>query len=326
VIARAAALTLLFATSACDHEPKPAPRPAVAEEGAAEQSPVQAKPALFRGPRVLRSSGGVTSNGKIGTDIRAESGQVFELAALAELVLEFASGAQVVVTGPALLAVSERSDQGLLAHHGLLRVELPPGASKPGPPFWVASPAMRVEIPRAARFALRVAEGGHARLAIVSGRITVDPPSPPPEGPVRVDFDAGRELAAAPLGTLEESPGPATLEAAMALLAAPSNGAVVVGRGELEQRLRVPFRVELERFAASSTEAQALDDKHRALVASQDPAAPAVLREIAEKAAQTFRSRLAFEAALARLEASRLSMAPPRSRDPELVRAESLLR
>ncbi len=322
---RAAALTLLC-VAACEHEPKPLPKAAVAQEKAIEQVTALPKEPPFRGPRVLRASQGVTSNGNLVPEERGEPGQVFGLAAGQELELELASGAQVEVTGPALIAISARSEHGLLVHHGLLRVELPPGAAKSGPPDWIASPALRLEVPRAARFALRVDEAGRAQIAIVGGRITVDLPSLPAEGASKVDLDAGRQVTASPLGALEESAGPATLETAMALLATPSRIRPARNTDDVEQRLRGPFKLELAQFIARTSEAQALDGRHRALVATSDPGAQAVLREIAEKAAQLFRSRLRFEAALSRLEASRLSLTPASSPDPDLLRAASLLR
>lgn len=325
---RSAALALLLLVASCETEsaPKSLTAAPVSALPAAEPVPKPSIPPAFRGPRLRHASGEIASSAEVREEERAAKGQVFQLAGDGELELELASGARVQLRGPALLAVSARSDQGLLVRYGLLRVELPPGAAKPGArASWFASPALRVELPHAARFVLRVDADGRTQIAIVGGRVAIDlAESGPAASPTR-EVEPGHLVTAEPMQALVETQGPATLEAALAQLADKRSAAIARPR-DLQTLLRPTFDALLSAAAIEAERSTALDQQHQALSARHDPAAAGVVRQIAEHAAQMFRSRRRLEASLARVEAAQVSLDAAPAPDPALVRATALLR
>ncbi len=298
-------------------------------------------PPPFRGPILSLHKKEARSAGVIAPGKRAAPAQLAVLEDGDLLNLDFGCGARAQVSGPAIVAVSGRSDQGLLVRQGLLRVELPPGAAKPGAACWLASPALRMELPRAARFALRVHEDGRTQIAVVSGRVTVA------TGTLSAEEDSGTQALEA--GRLLEAnltsattprvvTGPSTLEAALSLLAAKARAARTVTAKQLsdslENRLLPGLKAQIGRAASQLERARTLDQQHRLLVSARDPQAMVVQRQIAEQAAHTFVARRSLDAALSRVEAARLNAtevpAPApmsaSSIEPMLSRASELLR
>lgn len=312
---------------ACSEDRKVASTTAPAPDKPAEVAPsplAAPAPAPFLGPMLIRRKGADVAPSR-----RGAAGEVVTLEAGELLEATFGCGAGAQVTGPALVAVSARSEQGLLVHHGLVRVELPPGAAKPGPACWLASPALRVELPRAARFALRVHPEGRSQIALVSGRVSYEAGLPDvAAGAESLTLEAGGLLEAdlSPRSPARIKAGPSTLEAALAQLAGPENARAKPAAVDLSSRLKPLLTAQLSRAAGEIERAAALDKRHRALVAAHDPAVMDLQRQIAEQAAETFRARRSLEAVLARSEAAHLAEGPSLTAYPLLTQAADLLR
>ncbi len=269
----------------------------------------------------------ITEGGASAAPRAGQPGQRFSLAPGAALRLDFGCGARVEVSGPALFALSVRSDQGLLVHRGTARVELPPGATRAAGPCWLATPSLRVSLGFSARLALHVGTEGRTHLAVVSGRVSRENPDgegPGATGPAPVE--AGRRVTAEVGQPVTEVEGPTTLPAALAFLDGAAAEAAVAAPRDLLGVLGTSLDVAVANFGRAEERARSLDVKHRRLVAADDPRAREVQREIALHAAQMFRSRRRLEAVLASLEAARLGLADAAAPDPRLGSAADLLR
>ncbi len=329
---------LLACASNTKGEPEQAPRkkldggsvsPSAAPRNAKEVVPGTAVRA-FRGPMLTLRRSDAPRSGVMTAPKQAVAGQIAAVGAGETLDLDFDCGARAQVSGPALIAVSARADQGLLVRHGLVRVELPPGAAKPGAPCWLATPALRMELPRWARFVLRAHENGRTEIAVASGRLTLATESMPDVVDSGTQAVAAGRLVRADLTAshaLSVSSGPETMEAAATLLAgkAPRTAQPSKPR-RLDQTIQERLKGLYVRTMSEVARARELDEQHRALVSAGDKRAMAVQRQIAEQAAITFRARRSLAAVLSRIEAAGLTVGEPSAPDPLLERASELVR
>ncbi len=239
--------------------------------------------------------------------------------------LHYDVGASVRVTGPALVAVAEGRESGLLVHQGTLVVDLERAALHPESGFWVATRALRIELVQGARVALRSLGDGASRLVVVSGRAAVWSVAGPDAPRV---LQSGETLHVDAEGRVSDGeriarPHLEAVQASLIALPEPATERALAPRIAAQQ---LALSVACERVETIRAQNQALLSEHQALRKRDDPAAMAVQERLAQQGARAFRDRQALVLSLSFFEAETLH-APLEGTQRELIaRARTLLR
>jgi len=247
--------------------------------------------------------------------------QLLSLPDGSELTLDFASGARVVVAGPAVAAGAEDELDGMLFKEGAASVDLPPGATTPNSGFWLATPAGRIDIVRGGRLALHSFPSGELSVLMVSGSASFTRGTG--EAPSRVQaLLAPGELLRVGGDYIERSNGRSlTLETALSQVRTHvPNPKHVASAGFLDGAIKqhmadLKVAVEGER---------ALVAAHRQSVRDADGKAMGLQERLAGQAAVLAAARKRLRTLLEQRSAARLGVDPQTS-DPLAQQARALL-
>lgn len=232
------------------------------------------------------------------------------------LTLSLDDYVRVHLTGPALVRLLPAGRAALLLREGLVTVDVSPrGVRSTVSAFWLATPAVRVDVADSARLALRAYPDESTELSVVSGYLTLARPGEP----VSLRADA---LVCATLDEAEVGPlGLATLELAEKRLEKTRSCARAPTSG---RTLESALAAQLERVSASVLREQAQLAEHDRLLETQDAGALSLRRALALTGAELLALRQGAAALRTQLEAGVLGHAPTEAVARLLSRAGEL--
>ncbi len=237
--------------------------------------------------------------------------------------LTFDAGASLQVAGQALFAVPTGREAGTLLNRGTLSLDLERAALHPESGFWLATPALRIELVQGARLALRSFEDGSTRLAVVSGQVSVvsaDAAQEPRK------LQAGEVLHADALGALTKAPRLTQLHletARTALASLPEPRASARASGSA---LEAALLAACEAMESARAQTRALLREHQALGRGEAEDKRGVQERLAQAGAHAFRDRQALLRWLSMFEAESLHAPAEGTHRALIARARALLR
>jgi hypothetical protein len=212
--------------------------------------------------------------------------------------------AAIRVLGPAFVRLLPDGEPALIVREGLVTVDSAPRAARStSSAFWLATPAVRLDVVQGARFVVRARAARASELAVISGHVELR------SHEASVLLVGAGELRCLGEGMLAPTrAGPPLLHlerAELALQARSSCSAKPVSLGHAE-----PLENALALLGQNRAEEQALLAEHGKLVAAHAPEAQALPAKLATLAAGGLQQLQRARALRASFEAAQLSLPP----------------
>jgi hypothetical protein len=232
-----------------------------------------------------------------------------QLAAQAELTLDFAHGARVRLLGEAGAAVHSDAQDGLLVEKGVASVDLAPSAPTQASGFALTAPCGRLSLVRSGRYAVRVLPDGTCVGFVASGLLSVVRAGPEnrPEDKA-LSLLAGERFELSPGAPLARRPGGIST-----LAEAEQEARAVPLRGHLQAddaRLDALLARRIDEARTLLEEERVLVRRHRAALDSQPHEAMALQRQLSLHASRLSAALATLRVALEQRLAARLDSPP----------------
>lgn len=293
---RALLAILLIAGCSREHESSPPPRPVL--------QPAQLAAPPVHVLRVASAAGAVRSEPTLGPDESRREATRFELAEGASLSLALDDDVQISARGPAVLSVLAHGEPLLLVRRGTVALDVAARSGRrAGQALLVATPALALEVPFAARAVVHASDTHAHDLAVVSGQVLVAGERPTPAGAgYRSCTPAGPEPVSGSFAKLEEALAAVPYSQVCAALPPPELGA-----------LGHALRQRLDALEQATAKESALLAQHAATLRTPEAGARAseIRGELAQGAMQSLTLRELARALRAQLEAALLEARDP---------------